>query len=106
MKIVWSTFASETLRDIYLYYKKVAGEKIAKRIKNDIFIATRQLKNHPESGQVENSLIRMNEGHRYLVNGNFKVIYKEVIEGILITDVFDTRQNPEKMNNPERKTDR
>jgi len=24
-------------------------------------------------------------------------------EGILITDVYDTRQNPIKMNNPERK---
>jgi hypothetical protein len=69
-------------------------------------MTTRQLKKHPESVPVENNLIRMNEGHQYLVNGNFKVIYKEVKEGILITDVFDTRQNPEKMSNPERKTNR
>jgi plasmid stabilization system protein ParE len=39
----------------------------------------------------------MKEGHRYLVSGNYKIIYKEVNEGILITDVFDTRQDPQKI---------
>jgi hypothetical protein len=33
----------------------------------------------------------------YLVEGNYKIIYKRVKEGALITDVFDTRQNPSKM---------
>ncbi len=44
----------------------------------------------------------MNEGHRYLVDGNYKIIYKKISEGILITDVFDTRQDPKKINNPKR----
>jgi len=56
----------------------------------------------PESGQIENSLNEMNEGHRYLVDGNYKIIYKKISEGILITDVFDTRQDPKKINNPKR----
>jgi hypothetical protein len=48
-------------------------------------------------------LMELGEGHRYLIESNYKIIYKEVPEGILITDVFDTRQDPTKINNPKRK---
>ena len=103
MKVIWSDFASETLKDIYDYYKEVASETIARKIKENIFIATRQLINHPESGQIEEALLQLEEGHRYLVNNNYKIVYKKVEEGVLITDVFDTRQDPIKINNPRRK---
>jgi plasmid stabilization system protein ParE len=104
MKILWSEFASENLTEIYKYYKEVAGESIARRIKNEVFYSVSQLIQYPQSGQIEISLSGLNEGHRYLVSGNYKIIYKEVIEGILITDIFDTRQDPKKMNDPKRKT--
>jgi len=71
--------------------------KVSNKIKVDIFDTTHQLKNHPLSGQLEPHLEKLNEGHRYLVSGNFKIIYKPIKEGILITDVFDARQNPSKM---------
>jgi plasmid stabilization system protein ParE len=106
MKVIWSDFASETLKDIYDYYKEVANEIIARKIKENIFIATRQLINHPESGQIEETLLQIEEGHRYLVNNNYKIVYKKVIEGVLITDIFDTRQDPIKINNPKRKPTR
>lgn len=106
MKVIWSDFASDTLKDIYDYYKEVASESIARKIKENIFIATRQLINHPESGQIEETLSQLEEGHRYLVNNNYKIVYKKVKEGVLITDVFDTRQNPVKINNPKRKPSR
>jgi len=106
MKVIWSDFASETLKDIFDYYKKVANETIARKIKENIFIATRQLINHPESGQIEETLLQLEEEHRYLVNNNYKIVYKRVKEGILITDVFDTRQDPIKINNPKRKCNR
>ena len=106
MKVIWSDFASETLKDIYDYYKEVANEIIARKIKENIIIATRQLINHPESGQIEETLLQIEEGHRYLVNNNYKIVYKKVIEGVLITDIFDTRQDPIKINNPKRKPTR
>jgi plasmid stabilization system protein ParE len=106
MKVIWSNFASETLKDIYDYYKEVASETIARKIKENIFIATRQLINHPESGQIEETLLQLEEGHRYLVNNNYKIVYKKVKEGVLITDVFDTLQGPIKINNPKRKPSR
>jgi len=103
MKIIWSDFASETLKDIYNYYKEVANENIAIKTKKGVFTSTRQLIKHPNSGQLEETLKKLNESHRYLVAGNYKIIYKYVREGILITDVFDSRQDPKKINNPKRK---
>lgn len=99
MKILWTEFAEWNLKEIYSYHIHVANSQIAIKIKHNILSATEQLKNHPLSGQLEEPLLKLNEKHRYLVCNNYKIIYKEVIEGILITDVFDTRLNPCKMNN-------
>ncbi|TCO09825.1 type II toxin-antitoxin system RelE/ParE family toxin [Natronoflexus pectinivorans] len=102
MKIVWSDFSIEMLLEIYSYYKKKASPSIAKKIKTEILTATNQLKKHPTSGQIEMNLEMLNEGHRYLVKGNYKITYKEIPEGLLITDVFDTRQDPIKINDEKR----
>ncbi|WP_304064227.1 type II toxin-antitoxin system RelE/ParE family toxin [Pedobacter glucosidilyticus] len=103
MKVIWTSFAIENLKHISEYYTKVAGKNIAFKIKTELFKATKQLKNHPDSGQVEPFLEQLNEGHRYVVSGNYKVVYKRVEEGVLITDVFDTRQDPIKINDTKRK---
>lgn len=63
MKIIWTDFASETLTEIYQYYKEEAIPIIARKIKSGIFGATRQLKEHPYLGQVEINLEKLNEGH-------------------------------------------
>jgi len=103
MKVIWSDFSSDILVEIYLYYKEKAGYTIAKRIKSQIFESTKQLIKHPISGQIEETLKHLGEGHRYLLEGNYKIIYKQIEEGILITDVFDTRQDPIKINDKNRK---
>jgi toxin ParE1/3/4 len=103
MKLFWSDFAPEMLADIYKYYKINVTVRVARKIKNEILTATNQLKRFPYSGQIEINLEELKEGHRYLVNGNYKIIYKEIKEGILITDVFDTRQDPVKINDETRK---
>ena len=106
MKIVWSDFASKTLQDIYLYHKEKAEKNIAQQVKSRIFSSTKQLIQYPNSGQLEETLAQLDEGHRYLVSGNYKIIYKKVKEGILITDVYDTRQDPVKIIDPYRKPGR
>jgi len=102
MKIVWTVFASYELKKIYKFYAKKVGPVLAKKIRSDIFRSTKQLINFPLSGPEELSLKTLDEGHRYLVIRNYKIIYKKVKEGILITDIFDTRQDPLKINNEER----
>lgn len=103
MKVIWSDFASDTLIAIYQYYKEVAGNKVAQKIKKRIFVCTRKLIKHPDAGPTEESLQIMGEGHRFLVEGNYKIVYKHVKEGIMITDVFDARQDPFKINDEKRK---
>lgn len=53
MKIIWSDFAAEMLKEIFICHKEIAGNNIARRIKTKIFSSTRQLKQHPNSGQIE-----------------------------------------------------
>lgn len=85
------------LKDIYEYHAEVASKKVAQKIISKIYDTTSKLSDYPKSGQVEETLVQLNEGHRYLLTGNYKIIYKKVPEGILITDVFDTRQDPNKI---------
>ncbi len=97
MKVIWSDFAKKMLKEIYTYYQEKATTSVARKIKSAIFKATKQLHKYPHSGSEEEILKDLKQHHRYLVKGNYKIIYKPVEEGILITDVFDTRQNPNKI---------
>jgi len=90
------------LHEIYNYHEKAAGKTVADKIKTNIFSVTRQLKEQNHLGHTDPILEGIGEGHRNLVSGNYKIVYKDVKEGVLITDVFDVRQNPVKINNPVR----
>ena len=97
MKIVWTDFAKRELKDIYDYYKFKASKRVANRIVKDIRKSVQILKSHQAVGQVEEYLEALNLDHRYIIEGNFKVIYRIENNQIYITDVFDTRQNPDSM---------
>ena len=92
------------MKEAFRYNNEVAGVNIARKIKSNIFKATKQLAHNSLSGQVELSLKHLQEEHRYLVQGNFKIIYKVIEDVVLITDLFDSRQDPVKINDPKRKT--
>jgi len=98
MKVIWTNFASEMLFEVFLYYKEQANVRIAKRIRNNLFQSTKALLTNSKLGQIELTLETIKEGHRYLIVGNYKVVYKEITEGILVTDVFHTSQDPNKLN--------
>jgi toxin ParE1/3/4 len=95
--IVWTEFASNELKSIYEYYKVQASVAVAKKIKSKIFESTKNLSEQPLIGQIEENLKELNQNHRYIVEGNYKIIYLVVKNTVYITDVFDCRQNPEKM---------
>lgn len=103
MKIIWTDFAIDNLKDIFDYYSNKASKKVAHKIRKQILESTKQLINNPESGQVELNLEKINQNHRYIVCGNYKVIYKVENKEIIINDIFDGRQNPIKMNDGKRK---
>lgn len=58
----------------------------------------KNLINNSFIGQEEGLLKSLEQGHRYLmVEKQYKVIYLVKEESIVVTDVFDTRQQPENM---------
>ena len=104
MNIIWTDFAIENLKDIFDYYSNKANKKIAHKIRKQILDSTKQLINNPESGQIELNLEKLNQKHRYIVCGSYKLIYKIENKEIIINDVFDGRQNPMKMTDEKRKS--
>lgn len=102
MKIFWTDFAIQNLKSIFDYYSVRANKKVAHKIRKRILESTKQLIFQPKSGQIEFNLEKLNQNHRYIVSGNYKIIYRIEQNQIIINDIFDARQNPEKINNGKR----
>lgn len=95
--LVWTNFAVSELKAIYLYHRMIAGQKVADKIRQRIFKTTKLLTKQPELGAIEPNLQELKQNYRYLISGNYKIIYKYQENTIYIIDVFDCRQNPQKM---------
>ena len=96
-QIIWTNFATHELKNIFLYYRMVANDEVAAKIKKSILNATKPLIKQPYIGAIEENLIELKQDHRYLVEGNYKIIYRVINTDVYITDIFDCRQNPQKM---------
>lgn len=98
-KIIWSAFATTQLDDIFAYYADVANIKVATKIIQHLILAPNKLIENPYIGKIEEFLLERKESYRYLVYTNYKIIYSVDEKGklIKIADVFDTRQNPVKL---------
>jgi plasmid stabilization system protein ParE len=100
LKIYWTDFAKSELQKIFDYHIIRAGERNTNRLIDGIIQETEPLCEQPLIGQIEELLSHRAETFRYLVHRNYKIVYwlnreKNHVE---IVDVFDTRQNPTKMN--------
>ena len=97
MEIIWTDFAIENLKIIFDFHIVKANKKTAHKIRIQILNATKQLINHSVSGQKELHLEMLEKEYRYVLSGNYKIIFKVDDSYIIITDVFDARQNPSKI---------
>ena len=97
MKVLWTKSSLASLYDIYKYYHENVSITIAYKVRDNVLAAASQLEKHAQIGQIEELLKEMEGGHRYIVKDNYKIIYKILTNKIYITDVFDTRQDPDKI---------
>ena len=97
LEIIWTQFAGSELKDIYQYYKQNVSINVAQKIKKRILVSVKQLHNHPQIGQIEENLTGSAYEYRYLVESNYKIIYRYDNKTIYIIDVFDCRRNPQEM---------
>jgi toxin ParE1/3/4 len=93
--VVITTRAELSLDEIFLYYSTFSTDTAQKMI-DKLLKRMQILRNFPLAGAIESLLTHKGE-YRYLVEGNYKIIYFVRNEDVIIADIFDTRQNPEKM---------
>jgi len=94
-EIIWSFHAKEDLKTIYEYYAQFSLT-IANRIVDRIYdkVSILQAPNAEQIGQFD----EFNSDFRRLISGNYKIFYKVFDSEILIVRIFDSRQNPSKVN--------
>ena len=99
MRIFCTETALSQIEDIFDFYMIIANADTARKIVSAIVDKTIILEKTPHIGQSEELLVKREKEYRYLVEGNYKIIYWIEETEIKIASVFDCRQNPTKMQN-------
>lgn len=97
MAVIYTRQALSSLREaLELIKPKVSKEKL-KEVRKKIFDKADKLQDNPKLGQKEEYLAHLDKGHRRVIHSHYKIIYLVQKDRIIVTDIFDTRQDPEKM---------
>lgn len=96
MKIVWSEYALQKLRELVSYCQNKVGFRKADKITNAILLRIDDLVDFPYLGQMEQNVYSKYE-RRYILVYNYKILYEVTKEDIVILDIFHTKQSPQKM---------
>jgi len=97
MKLIYTEQSLASLEEILNFIvSEVSYDKLME-IRDGILHSAETLLENPFMGQKEIYLEHLGLGHRRIIKGNYKIIYRVTDQFIYITDIFDTRQNPEKM---------
>ncbi len=99
MKVILTEPAVKDLKNIASYFTEKVSRKIALQIVKHIRDHYMRLPKQPYMGQEEPLLIYRKQGFRYLVEGNYKIIYRvdEAENKVYVSRIFDCRQEPEKL---------
>jgi len=97
MKLLYTEQALISLNEALDFIaSKVTPIKLLE-IRNRILDTADSLLQQPLKGRKEPRLEHLRLNHRRLVVGHYKIIYRIVGDCIYITDIFDSRQRPDKM---------
>lgn len=94
MEVRFSEWAKICLKEIYDHYSGEASTAKATEIVNKIIDRAETLENYPDRGKVEDDLISLGKGHRYLQEYHYKIIYIVDREIVIVTDIFSNYQKP------------
>lgn len=99
MRIIYTDQSFESLEEAIQFLLKTQKIPLIKvlKIRSKLLDKADNLSTDPHVGQYEEYLEHLGKGHRRLIEGNFKIIYRIKDGQVYITDFFDTRQNPENM---------
>lgn len=100
LKILWTDFSINQLKDIFDYHLIKASPIVAQRLVQKIIDATIILENNPKSGRKEDLLLTRPQEFRFVIVKDYKIIYwiDYELNIINIATIFNTRQNPKKIS--------
>ena len=97
MKVIYTDQALSSLEEALGFLAhKVSRDKIIE-IRDKILDKADTLSEHPLQGQIEPYLEHLKLSHRRIIESHYKIIYRIIDEYIYITDIFDSRQDPDTM---------
>ncbi len=98
MKIQWSERALKDLDHVFQFYLELASFEVAQKVTGKLASKVRILESYSELGVVEKFDVILPFEYRSLIEGDFKIIYRFILEDkmILIARIFDTRRDPKK----------
>ena len=88
LKVRWTIDALVSLKDIYDFYKKKSLQG-AQNVKNDILNSPKRVI-YPRQYQID----EVNPEFRRIIVRDYKVLYKEIDNIIVVFDVICTRKDP------------
>jgi len=97
MKLVYTEQAIVSLEETLDFIAPNVSHEKLMEIRDQILNKADTLLLHPLKGQKEPFLEHLGLEHRRLIVSHYKIIYRVAGEYIYITDIFDSRQDPDKM---------
>ena len=99
MKLIYSEQALRQLQDIldFLVFTLEVPPAKALEIRDQILDRANIILTNIYAGQKEEHLERLQLSHRRIIIGHYKIVYNIKDTYVLITDIFDSRQDPKKM---------
>lgn len=89
--------AERSLNHIYHYFIKEVSPEVAVRIVNRILDRIELLEANYHRGPIVEELKGLNQGHRFIIEGPFKIIYRVIDESVFVTDIFSMYQDPKRI---------
>jgi plasmid stabilization system protein ParE len=97
MKLVITEHARRSLLVHFVFLAESSSIDHAERVIQKVDEAMNYLAGHPGAGQFEDQLVEFEPRHGRWVVDHYKIIYQVFEDQLVITDIFDSRQDPRKM---------
>jgi plasmid stabilization system protein ParE len=97
MQVEFTEQAKDAIREIYDYYSTTVNIDVAEKLTLNILEKALSLEKLSNIGAIEPNLEGLDFNYRFIVFKNYKIVFRKQDETIFIADIFDARQNPEKL---------
>lgn len=94
MNVVWSEEASNSLANIYFYILEDSPQN-AEMVVDKIIELVEKLQDKRFEYAIDPIIGK--QKFRHISIWSYKIIYERTIENVVVLDIFDGRQNPEKL---------